>query len=252
METVIVQPPAGNGPADLIRLRPGDTVRFGRGASSIPVGLVLPGPDMPRLAGEISATGDHWTLTNFSAERTYVVENPDGAGEHIKVESLRCAAPVPFEIARIVVPAHRDVVSFHVYAPQQTYLEAPPGDWAGDQHTVAAFPLNQSAKYFLVLVALCEPRLRDEWPAVGTPTIEQIVTRLRPLPSCRALTATAVNFHIDYLTSTKLPVRPSANPRADRWGGKRETLISVALRFNLVRREHLTLLPPVDRRVTSV
>jgi hypothetical protein len=56
----------------------------------------------------------------------------------------------------------------------------------------------------------------------------------------------AVIFHIDYLATSKLRVRERAGaedtPRID-W--KREALVSLALRFDLVREEHLALLPPL-------
>ena len=62
----------------------------------------------------------------------------------------------------------------------------------------ALFSLDETAKYFLVLTALCEPRLRDGSSA-ALPTDPQILDRLRRLPSCRHLTRSAVNFHLDYL-----------------------------------------------------
>ncbi len=61
------------------------------------------------------------------------------------------------------------------------------------------------------------------------------------------LTRRAVAFHIDYLARRKLRVREPAaafaapGVRAD-W--QRAALVSIALRFDLVRAEHLTLLTP--------
>src|SRR4029450_1083580 len=108
----------------------------------------------PGLAGAIGAAGDHWTLTNLSRETTYVVDNPEGAGEHVKVPPGRVAAPVPFEISRGVIPARREFVAFFVFAPMHTYLDPGPAASGGDR-TLAAFRLDESSKYFLVLVALC-------------------------------------------------------------------------------------------------
>ncbi|HWM02347.1 MAG TPA: hypothetical protein VNP92_08400, partial [Actinophytocola sp.] len=102
-------------------------------------------------------------------------------------------------------------------------------------------------KYFLVLVALCEPRLRDPWSSV-IPSAPEIVDRLRPLDSCRDLTRSAVNFHIDYLARTKVPVAHEGAPRAD-W--RRAALVSAALRFGLVRPEHQMLLPSRARATGS-
>src|SRR5690606_1199793 len=66
---------------------------------------------------------------------------------------------------------------------------------------------------------------------------------------CGGLSRTAVNFHIDYLAREKLRVKePSGAGRAD-W--QRAAPVSVALRFDLVRAEHLHLLPPPPRRSRS-
>jgi serine/threonine protein kinase len=245
-ETVLVQYGAGAGKTEVVRLAPGGTVRFGRGAPGSPVDVALTDPAVPRLAGEIRATDDYWTLSNFSHDRSYVVENPEGGGEHIKVTPRRLAAPIPFEISRVVLPSSQAVVTFSVFAPMQTYAdEAPVNRGVG---TVAAFCLDESAKYFLVLVALCEPRLRDEsWMAI--PTVQCVVERLRPLPACTGLTPAAVAFHIDYLARTKLRIRPELlHGRAGRLAGKTAALVSLALRFNLVREDHLGLLPARMRR----
>jgi hypothetical protein len=99
-----------------------------------------------------------------------------------------------------------------------------------------------TAKYFLVLVALCEPRLRDQ-PNHDVPTASQVAERLRPLPGCADLTRSAVNFHIDYLARTKLRFRPDADEPGGRMEGKRAALAALALRLDLVREEHLALLP---------
>lgn len=61
-----------------------------------------------------------------------------------------------------------------------------------------------------------------------------------------------MNYHIDYLTSAKLRLDVGDEPGADgnaRTGAKRARLASLALRFGLVREEHLALLPPRRRPV---
>jgi hypothetical protein len=254
MDTVLVQ--YGGGP--LLRLGPGAVARFGRGAPGLDVDLVLGDRGVPRLAGEIHGTGDHWLLSNFSRDKTYVVENPEGAGEHVKVPPGRLTAPVPFEISRVVLPAGLDFVRFAVFAPMHAYLDrtapdlsdrsdgADESDESDTDGTLAAFPLDESAKYFLVLVALCEPRLRDR-SHVAIPTVEHVVERLRALPSCTELTVAAVNFHIDYLARNKLRVKHDPPDGARRLDTKRAALVSLALRFNLVREEHLRLLPSPAR-----
>ncbi|GIF15010.1 serine/threonine protein kinase [Actinoplanes teichomyceticus] len=225
-----------------VALGPGAKVRFGRGAPGVAVDVRLADPGVPRLAGEIQGAADHWLLSNFSADKTYVVENPEGAGEHVKVPPGRLAAPIPFEISRVVLPAGLDFVRFSVFAPMHAYLDRAAAGAPDGEGTLAAFPLDESAKYFLVLVALCEPRLRDR-SHVAIPTVENVVNRLRPLPACADLTVAAVNFHIDYLARTKLRVKQDAVDGARRLDTKRAALVSLALRFNLVREDHLRLLP---------
>lgn len=113
---------------------------------------------------------------------------------------------------------------------------------------MAEFPLDQAARYFLILVALCEPRLRDASSAV-IPTVPQIIERL-----CQAghprLTRAAVNFHIEYLARHKLRVK-----QAEGSGGKadwqRAALVSLALRFNLVGHQHLALLTAPRQRALT-
>ncbi|MBV6702536.1 serine/threonine protein kinase [Kitasatospora aureofaciens] len=246
MDTVIVQLPdqgpavAPGGRPGLLRMGPGETAVFGRGEPGRAVPIPLADQGVSRRAGEITAAEDYWRLSNFSATATYVVENLEGAGEHVKVAPGRLGAPVPFEFSRVLLPALGEPASFKVFAPQHAYLEGE-SDGTGGERTVSPFALDPTAKYFLVLLALCEPRLRSPSAAV-VPGATDVVARLRALPSCRDLTRSAVNYHIDYLVFTKLRLREPLDD--DRGGGKREELAALALRFDLVREEHLALLPP--------
>ncbi|MEU4237531.1 hypothetical protein [Actinoplanes sp. NPDC026619] len=247
METVLIQFADGvdrDGQArrGTVALAPGAKARFGRGAPGVPVDVRLADPGVPRLAGEIQGATDHWLLSNFSADKTFVVENPEGAGEHVKVPPGRLGAPIPFEISRVVLPSGLDLVRFSVFAPMHSYLDRHGRGATGGEGTLTAFPMDETAKYFLVLVALCEQRLRDR-SHVAIPTVEGVVNRLRPLPSCADLTVAAVNFHIDYLARTKLRVKQDPVDGARRLDTKRAALVSLALRFNLVREDHLRLLP---------
>ncbi|GAA2404380.1 FHA domain-containing protein [Actinomadura vinacea] len=222
-------------------LSPGETLSFGRGTPGHLVDLQLDNPTVPRLAGEILAVDDHWRLSNFSHDRTYVVENPEGAGEYLRIPPLRASCPVPFEFSRVVLSTRGPTASFQVYASQHLYLETSdvePPDLDGAT-TISAFSLDQDATYFLILVALCEPRLRDE-SSTAVPTSRQVAERLSTLPN-RKISLRAVNFHIDYLAEQKLRVKqPFEEERLD---GKRAAVVDVALRFGLIREEHLPLLP---------
>nr|WP_311765139.1 serine/threonine protein kinase [Streptomyces zingiberis] len=232
--------PAGE--ARTLSLLPGELARFGRGIPQYPVDIALPDPAVPRLAGEILAVDTHWQLSNLSAGAGLLVENPEGAGEFIRVSPGRLAAPIPFEFSRVVLATATGTIGFQVYAPHHTYVEGG-AEGAGHGHrTRAAFSLDTGATYFKVLVALCEPRLRDA-STVGVPTTANVVARLRAHPDHARITPSAVDFHIDYLAGTKLRLRPPSDPDATGASWKRETLVSTAVRFGLVGEEHLSLLP---------
>ncbi|MFJ8430833.1 serine/threonine protein kinase [Kitasatospora sp. NPDC094019] len=249
------RPPRSAPPARpaLLHLGPGESVEFGRGEPGRPLAVPIPDPGVSRRAGAITAAEDYWRLSNFSATATYVVENLEGAGEHVKVAPGRLGAPVPFEFSRVLLPALGEPVAFKVFAPQHAYLaggsEGPDDEGVSaaghGEPTVSPFALDPGAKYFLVLLALCEPRLRSP-SAAAVPGVTEVLARLRDLPSCRDLTRSAVNYHIDYLVGSKLRLRDPAEPvdPGGAGGGKREELVALALRFDLVREEHLVLLPP--------
>ncbi|MEV0962884.1 serine/threonine protein kinase [Streptomyces sp. NPDC049910] len=257
MSGVVVHLPRGSGGADggaphgdavTLRLRPGEVARFGRGSPRVPVELCLDDPAISRLAGEIRVTDDHWQLTNHSTTHSYLVENPEGAGEYLRVPPRRVGAPIPFEFSRVVLPTRGDVaVSFQVFAPDHLYLDPDAMGLSWGTSTVTAYSLDETATYFMVLVALCEPRLRDQ-SRVAVPTTPQIVERLKGHGSCGALTARAVSSHIDYLAEEKLRIggQDTHEPgQGGRRNGKREEIVGLALRFGLVREEHLALLPPL-------
>jgi hypothetical protein len=232
METVVVQVPSPDGglPSQVVHIQPGQTLSFGRGGLNLDVDVKLADPGVSRLAGELTATEDHWLITNFSAEASYVVDNPEGGGEYITIAPRRIAAPVPFEFARVSLPTRDRPAELLVYAPQHAYAES--GVAPSGNPTVAAFSLDETAKYFLILVALCEPRLRDS-ASVVLPTADEIAERLE-------LTRAAVNHHIDYLAIEKLRVK---TPEPGRLDCKREALVAIALRYGIVRDEHRRLLP---------
>ncbi|WP_055520519.1 hypothetical protein [Streptomyces aurantiacus] len=254
MTTVIVQLPdavvrrsdAPRPEPRLVRLSPGQSARFGRGEPGGRPPIALNDPAVSRCAGQVTAVEDYWRLCNYSAAATYVVENLEGAGEHIRVAPGRIGAPVPFELSRVILPAAETPMEFKVFAPQHAYAE-PKCDALAGEPTTSPFSLNPTSKYFLVLLALCEPRLRSPSSA-AVPGVGEVLERLRPLPGCQDLTRSALNYHIDYLADTKLRLRDGPDGSYGEAGGKRERLVSLALRFNLVREEHLALLPPAVRR----
>ncbi len=242
MYSVIVVPPACGSVDDQVRIAAGERLLFGRGT---PVrGLTIAHEGVPRVAGEITAHRSFWLLSNLSEHQTYVVENPEGAGEHLKIAPGRLEAPVPFEFARVVLPAAGDLLTFDVWAPRHTFRSADRRGLPGAA-TAPAFALDRTSRYFAVLAALCEPRLRGE-PHAPLPAVEQLVERLRGV--WPTVSRSAVYWNIDYL-ALKLRLRPgpdTAGP-GQRVNGKKESLVSLALRFDLVREDDLTVLTAVVR-----
>ncbi|MGW6709331.1 FHA domain-containing protein [Streptomyces sp. NPDC054956] len=240
MYSIIVVPGPTMSPAAQIRLAPGQTLRFGREYEGEGC-LHVPHAGISRSAGELTATGTYWSLSNLSRSSTYVVENPEGAGEHIKIAPGRLGAPVPFEFARIVLPAGSELLTLDVWAPRHDYADRDESGEPGGEPTVLAFPLDRCSRYFLVLTALCESRLRGE-PLAPLPTVEQVVERLKPL--WPAANRAAVQWNIDYL-AVKLRLKPGPDTvdPGPRLVGKKETLVSLALRFDLVREADLASLP---------
>ncbi|WP_199536758.1 winged helix-turn-helix domain-containing protein [Spongiactinospora gelatinilytica] len=222
-----------------MELAPGEHAFFGRGTPGSPVDIMLDDPAVSRRAGEITAIADYWLLSNLNTTKTYVVDNPEGGGEFLKIPPGRIGAPIPFEFSRVSLPAVDGTVSFLVFAPQ--HVHAPPGRAEGGTATQVAYPLDQNAKYFRILVALCEPRLRD--PASSRiPTIPEIMERLPGL----GLSRTAIGFHIGYLAEKKLHVKdPHGGEGKADW--QRHALVSLAMRFDLVTSAHLALLPVPGR-----
>jgi hypothetical protein len=121
--SVIIVPDGCRGPEEQYRLEPGHTLRFGRTAPA-GNGLPLSHPSVACAAGEITATGAFWILSNFSGDQIYTVENPESAGEYIRVAPGRADAPVPFEFARVRLCAgeSRPGCGFDVLAPRHDYL----------------------------------------------------------------------------------------------------------------------------------
>lgn len=244
MYSVIVVPPCGTGSDDQIRLSAGERLAFGR--SEAGNGLAIAHEGVSRIAGEITAHRAFWILSNLSQGQTYVVENPEGAGEHIKVAPGRLDAPVSFEFSRVVLPAAGELLSFDVWAPRHTYRSAAHPGLSGAT-TAQAFSLDRTKRYFAVLAALCEPRLRGA-PHAPPPTVDQLVERLRH--TWPAANRSSVYWNIDYL-AVKLRLRPApetAEP-GPRLYGKKESLVSLALRFDLVREDDLVVLAAVPSGV---
>ncbi|MFV2019032.1 hypothetical protein [Micromonospora sp. LOL_023] len=247
MQHVIVQVPQprvdSNRTSETVRLDPGEVLEFGyrRGAGSLAVGRQ---DELATLAaGQITAAKGYWLLSNFNATTTYLVENLADPGEYVKVAACRDAAPVPFEMSRVVVPGNCGPQSLNVLSTSAPRVNTAKIMSPSSSRCVG---LNTRRKYFLVLVALCEPRLLGDWPS-GVPSMPEVIERLRPISGWSRLTRNAINYHIDYLAEKKLRNYIYVDSSTTRIRWKREALVSTALRHDLVRNEHLSLLPPRDK-----
>ncbi|MFD9811793.1 hypothetical protein [Streptomyces sp. NPDC059080] len=200
-----------------------------------------PGPDGVAV---VTARGGHWCLTNLHAEDTYFVENMETGGEFIKVAPRRADIPIPFELARLVIPVQRGTGVVNVFGPEPRFLAV--SSVAG--RTTNWPRLDERCVYFRVLVALCEPQLRGGPPG-AVPTVMDVIARLGGrLP--QRLSRAAVNHHIGYLATHKLRIGEWAgvsDGKRSYW--KREAIVAMALRSGLVEEAHLGLLP--RRRVTG-
>ncbi|CAM5531615.1 hypothetical protein SGLAM104S_08211 [Streptomyces glaucescens] len=125
---------------------------------------------------------------------------------------------MPFEFSRIVLPAAGDLLPVEVWAPRHDHLR--PESGLDGVTTAPAFSLDPTKRYFAVLAALCEPRLRGA-PHAPLPTVDQVVDRLRP--GWPAASRASVQWNIDYL-AVKLRLKPGpetadAGPAAQRQEG---------------------------------
>lgn len=221
----------------------GESVVFGRGSATHPVDLRLGGPGVSRVAGRIDAVDSYWMLTNLAswAQATYVVHNDEGRGEHFTLRPGE-RLPVPFAASRVeLLDAASNVVDFKVFVLRRdpTPVVRPVTPETGGRTTGPAHPMDETTKHFLVLVALCEPRLVHGSAAV--PTVPELLRRVQRTRTGGGIsTASAVNFHIEYLVDR-------LGLRNDMLEGRRAALINRALWFGIVREEHLDLLTRDER-----
>lgn len=221
---------------DQVRLQPGEQLGFGISRRS--------GTFEPAAAcrlGAFEMVGDNLFLSNFTSSTTFVIENLEGGAELVKVNSRRRRTAVPFEMSRVLIPSWAGLTQVTVFGkPPELVQELK----IVDAPELAPFQLDETSKYFLVLVALCEPRLRGSSMA-AVPSVQEVVDRLRQNDRFKDANRSSINYHIDYLRERKLLVEQWAMYSTNgRMHSKREALVSFALRYDLVREEHLDLLSP--------
>ena len=195
--------------------------------------------------GMFEVSRNRLLLSNFTTFSTFAIENLEGGAELIKVRPRRLGIEIPFEMSRILIPSGSGIAELSAFSP-------PPAILGPDRPARAAdsdmFRLDVTSKYFAVLVTLCEPRLRGSSMA-AVPSVQEVVERLKSSGRFTGANRSNINYHIDYLADQKLPISHWAKyVDGGRMHSKREALVAFALRFDLVREEHLTLLPALHVR----
>ena len=141
---------------------------------------------------------------------------------------------IPFETSRVRIPGADREYSFLVLVPDPPFL---PSRSRGEEHSsLAPFRLDPWNGYFRVMVAFCEPRLRDQ-SCQRIPSTNEVSQRM-------GLSVSAVNGQITYLLEEKLRLPRIGNGPGVPW--RQRILVDYALRFGLVTREHLRVLPALD------
>lgn len=224
-------------------LCPGQSVRFtGCACGGCQADLVVPAPPGTGGTGRVTAHPDHWRLDN-PGPVPLVVENLEQPPGLVTVPAGRAGVVIPFELARVSASSGRTPL-VTVFGPEPAGVAAPApacpyaaGGVGPDRQ------LDPAATYFAVLVALCEPRLRESVDAV-LPTSAEIAQRLAQ----RGITVSprAVDWHIEYLTE-KLDLRASGQIGRPRRGWRKEAVAAAALRRLLVRPEHVPYAAPPTR-----
>ncbi|MGW6681181.1 hypothetical protein ACWGBO_14995 [[Kitasatospora] papulosa] len=179
-------------------------------------------------------------VSNFTTSVTYVIENLEGGIELVKARPRQLQVTIPFEMSRVLIPSGDNITELTVFG-------SPPSLMGEELSARAAGPpmvnIEEASKYFVVLVALCEPRLRG-FSMAAVPSVQEVVERLRESSEFRDANRSSINYHITYLADQKLPVgRWAKYMNEGRMHSKREALVAFALRFDIVREEHLHLLP---------
>ncbi|MET9782992.1 winged helix-turn-helix domain-containing protein [Nocardiopsis alba] len=231
-------------PMDTHHLKPGENRTFGRGGRNRKVDILLATEDraVSRLAGEISSYGDHWRITNLSPTKSYLVENTERLAGYIQVPPHTQGMLVPFETSRVLVPGAQGEHGFLVMAPAACSSVLVPDETAPfgeadetfDERTdLRSFRIDRLHTYYRVLVAFCEPRLRNPGSRV-IPTQTEVAERL-------GLSKAAVNSHIDYLLKNKFQVEPEEARQGRDW--RADVLTEKALHYGLVTEQDLARLP---------
>jgi hypothetical protein len=173
--------------------------------------------------GEILVGADRWRIVNLSATEPILVRHVDAEAPPLTAlpgESLSFR----YDMALLEPHQVADGMSLTLFFDQEDPPPPPVGATCPAIKERLDPELALDARYFAVLAALCEPTLAPG-RSREVPTSSRIAARL-------ALTARAVDAHIDYLVS-KFDI-PVPNMRSAGW--KRRALIEYVQRHDAIAR----------------
>lgn len=242
MYSVIVVPPSCGSVTEQLRIGAGERIEFGR-AEPGGGGLVIAHAGVPRIAGEIAAHRTFWLLSNLSEDQTYVVENPEGsrrtrqgrAGPRGRTRALRAVAGDPARRGR---PAHLRRMGAAARLPHRRARRAGGqpapsrrSPWTAPSGTSRSWPPCANGACAVSPAPRCPPSRRS-WSGCAP---------AGPRSAARPSTGTSTTSPSSYGCG-RARTRPSP---AGCTHGKKESLASLALRFDLVREDDLVALAPV-------
>lgn len=188
-----------------VALRPGEAVTFGRDDPDDPDNAAHLGlsanPRLHLLAGRIEVDDTGWVLTNLGRWLHLRVVEIDGPNR-LDLHPGR-AVRVPYPRCLVEAATGDETVAIEVDCPR--LAAAGSGTGAGDGEvplsgaTVGGLGLDRGAGYFLALVALCAPRLRDP-QSDEVATVGQIVQMLNARPGAtERVTAKAIERRLAHV-----------------------------------------------------
>jgi hypothetical protein len=169
----------------------GETLRFGRGSTAVPVDIVVTDDRyFHACAGSITASTDGWILANLGSHLVLrLLERPSGGSIDVQPgRSVLC----PWPSAGIEITWRTDSGTKHLsldVASDATH--SVPQEFGTDGGTVRFVAVDRRRTYYRVLVELCRRRLEDPTNR-SIPEAKEIARKL-------GMTGRAVEKHIEYL-----------------------------------------------------
>lgn len=212
---------------------PGETFEFGRNPGPGQIGA--DDPTISRVHGLVRNYGDHWEATSTGSYVGLVIHDAD-SDDAIEIRAGAGPYTVPYRSAVIVIPARQHYV-MTVDSPHEPGYSFRPGDPPEDFDKSGPSVTNDDCfdskgvplPWFLTLVALCEPELRNGRSPAPIPTVEDLQCRLeRSADEVRAALREAWS-RLGFVRQDSVTLT---------------ALAKTARHESIVRTPHLDLLPP--------